>query len=92
MVARSLIGAACGIILGLATGLPAFAIVAAAERAALAPPDAGLDQPQVSVIYYTQLLHFAATAGGFGGVIGAIAGATSAVVRALPARGRFPAE
>jgi hypothetical protein len=82
-VIRTLAGAFLGVVLGVAVAVPAFALAAGAERAALRPPPgAGPDPAPVEVAYYTQLLYCAITAGGFGGVIGAIAGGVSAVERA----------
>jgi hypothetical protein len=89
-ILRTLVGSACGIVGGVALALPVFALTVAAQRAALQPPEEGAAPVPVEVFYYIPLLQCAITAGGFGGVIGALAGGVSAVTRTIRARDGFP--
>jgi hypothetical protein len=87
---RTLVGAVCGVILGVAVIVPMFALAGAAQRAAMQRPEEEPAPIPVEVLYYIPLLQSAVIAGGFGGVMGAIAGGVSAITRTIRARDGFP--
>jgi hypothetical protein len=84
---RAVCGAVAGALLAILIAVPIYLWAIAAEQAAMRRARGEGDHvAELEFVLYSHHVHLGLTAGGFGGVIGSIVGATSAVVTALKRR------